>query len=56
MAVGLGRRNCGALSPNEISNDDVMSQGSTDDVVVVLKLCAEEGYGDIPEDKTHRKW
>jgi len=52
----LGRRNCGALSPNEVSNDNVMNQGSADEAVVVIKLSAEEGYGDIPEDKTPRKW
>ena len=48
-AVDWGRRNCGALSPNGVSNDDVMSQGSADEAVVVIKLCAEEGYGDIPD-------
>jgi len=38
----LGLRNCDSLSPKRSSNADVMNRGSTDEAVVIVKLCAGE--------------
>lgn len=32
-----------------------MHEEFADEAVVIVKRLAEEGYGDIPEDKTNRK-
>lgn len=42
MAVVLGRRNCGALSPKRTGDGELMSQGSTEEAVVIIKLAAED--------------
>ena len=51
----MSRCNYDTLSSNWSSNVANMHRGSTDEAVVVVKLNAEDRYGDIPEDKTFKK-